>query len=283
MKYFDQALLSNHFRMLSSFCRLSRETLDEAINALLADSFISIETMTPDDFYNQVDSTLKSFIQRTTSEFINSVDYIADMFRSNQLEHLFLSNWMISFSTAAENYVLSSTPRSYNNNTCICASSMNNSCWWSMNFRQRNETFMSLLGFVGGCLPVDGLQLSTLQCLYDGSCLERIRSLILPSKQAFFLPPLKTSVETRFPPDITLVNTMIKELFVEKWSNQSNYSMYYDACAPRTCRYSYSKRSPASYVVTTFFGIYGGVTICLRMLILAAFKLIDGIQAHRNE
>jgi hypothetical protein len=80
--------------------------------------------------------------------------------------------------------------------------------------------------------------------------------------------PLDLSVVTRFVPISSVsFGTLIDELFIETWQNTSNYSNYFSICAPLTCRYTYIERNSVLYMLTTFLGLYGGLTVGLKFLI----------------
>ena len=121
------------------------------------------------------------------------------------------------------------------------------------------------LGLAIGCLPIYGLRQSTLKCLYNSTCLKGMASFFRISA---VLDPLDASVYSRFTPvSSVLTGTLIDELFIEMWQNTSNYSSYFAACAPSTCRYTYEQRSDAIYMLTTFLGLYGGLTVGLKFVI----------------
>jgi len=88
------------------------------------------------------------------------------------------------------------------------------------------------LGFVPGCLPIDRLRQSTLECLFDEICLNELNTLINFSMSIL---PLDSSRSTRFSPNMTLIGSIIDERFVDSWENSSNYSKYFAACAPSIC------------------------------------------------
>jgi hypothetical protein len=121
------------------------------------------------------------------------------------------------------------------------------------------------VGLVLGCLPIYGLHLSTLQFLYDSTCLNRLTDF------AYYwdIPdPLNISLITRFNPISSVsFGTLIDELFIETWQNTSNYSDYFSICAPLTCRYTCIERTSTLYMLTTFLGLYGGLTFGLKFVV----------------
>jgi hypothetical protein len=121
------------------------------------------------------------------------------------------------------------------------------------------------IGLVYGCLPIYGLRLSTLECLYNYTCLKTLANFIDSS----YIPnPLNISIYTRFTPVSSIpIGTLIDELFIEIWQNTSNYSDYFSVCAPLTCQHTYMERNNAIYMLTTFLGLYGGLTIGLKFVV----------------
>ena len=110
-----------------------------------------------------------------------------------------------------------------------------------------------------------GLRFSSLACFYNATCLEELANFIGSTS---IFQPLNYSVETRFNSNLSIaIDTLIAELFIETWTNSSNYSSYYSTCAPFTCEYSYTKRNNALYIITTILGLYGGLTVGLKSVI----------------
>jgi hypothetical protein len=122
----------------------------------------------------------------------------------------------------------------------------------------------SVSGFVVGCFPVESLLQSTLECLFDSSCLENIRTFI-PSSNITGVYALNTS-QTRFAPN-TFIEIIINNLFVEKWLMKPSFSNYYAQCAPILCTYTILKRKDSLYVLTKLLGLYGGLTATLSLCV----------------
>ena len=60
------------------------------------------------------------------------------------------------------------------------------------------------------------------------------------------------------------VKSIVDQLTIEKWINTTNYTLYYEKCAPTSCSYSYSEGFGPIYIVTMLISPYGGLTMVLR-------------------
>ncbi|CAF4685569.1 unnamed protein product [Rotaria sp. Silwood2] len=192
---------------------------------------------------------------------------------------MFMTTWEIAFTTAAENYIVATIPRSYNNDTCSCAALSSPSCWRPLDF-VLNNGIITIPGFVGGCLPVDGLRQSTLECLFDSACLIMLSTLL---NSSMVPPSLNASIVTQFPYLTTTIGSIIDELFVEEWINTSNFSAYYQECSPHLCRVTLNENNNVIYMITTLLGFYSGLTLCLRFIILRSFLAFKTVRYLRQK
>lgn len=122
-------------------------------------------------------------------------------------------------------------------------------------------------GFYSGCSSIYSVRLSTLECFYNSTCLNQtIQSLA----QNFQAPTFETNVlsmnHTRFFPKMNMSDA-IDNLLIDVWNVNIKYSEYYKTCNPSYCLYTYTMRGELSYVVTTILGIFGGITVFLRVTI----------------
>ncbi|CAF1217827.1 unnamed protein product [Didymodactylos carnosus] len=123
-----------------------------------------------------------------------------------------------------------------------------------------------------GCSVVDALLLSAFECYFDRTCLNTITSSVknrtalnitaLDSSH-LFLSSINTSVET-----------IVDRLFVERLVNASNYSAYFQQCAPTECVYSFNQHPNWIDILTTVIGLYGGLTAVLKVLIPTLITLV---------
>ena len=281
----DQPLLSTYFRMLSSMCELSKETVKNATNTFLSSGFISVTILGRSSFEDRVKSSVNALIQQTPMSFRRTLQFTRDSFRANQLEDLFMSSWKPALTTSSDINIEARIPLSFNNGTCMCATSMLSSCWRPLVFVMNSSTTgisstITLPGLIGGCLPLDGLRMSTLECFFDSTCLatlgKQLNSTMVPGQ-------LNISVSTRFPPTTTTLGSMIDELFVEQWSNASNYSSYYQMCSPRACYYKRVEGNSLVYIITFLLGLYGGLTTTIRLVVSQGLRWFRHMRLTRLE
>ncbi|CAF3635148.1 unnamed protein product [Rotaria sp. Silwood1] len=138
-----------------------------------------------------------------------------------------------------------------------------------------------LPGLVVGCLPMEGLRMSTLECFFSSSCISTILTyleyyiqmdgsppidFVPPTVLPLTISPLNDSIPSRFSKNTT-IGTLIDEYFLEDWTYEISYENYFAACAPSHCNFDYVTRNNILYVATSVFGLYGGLTIGLRFII----------------
>ncbi|CAF0949105.1 unnamed protein product [Adineta steineri] len=268
----DRKILSTEFRLLSILCSLAMDTIEQQIKMFSSRELISMEALTHHSFQTQINSIMNSFIVETPTKFRRIHKYIIEMFRANQLQSMFYTNWNLRSSTPKDGYYMLTSPILYNESGQSCSCDIMSTCTRSLLTNlQKTENFS---GLVIGCLPVYGLRLSTLECFYNSTCLQRLATFLnssddpSPLNSSYVLPPLNISLYSRFTPiSSTTIGTLIDELFIETWYNTSNYSSYFSSCAPLTCHYSYEKRNSVLYMITTYLGLFGGLAVGLKYVV----------------
>jgi transcriptional regulator CtsR len=61
---------------------------------------------------------------------------------------------------------------------------------------------------------------------------------------------------------------------IEKWNVSRIYERYYNECQPAQCNYTVETRNDIVYIVTTLFGIAGGLTTVLKLVVPHMVKFI---------
>jgi hypothetical protein len=187
--------------------------------------------------------------------------------------------------------VMRHVPRIFANSTCHCA--VSSDCHEPLRI---GPPHLNLPGLKIGCLPIDGLRMSTLECYFSDACINDILSHLqyyaamngsLPTNFVKSTKPsdysftsLNSSIDTKFPSN-TSIGDLINNSFIEEWNAKMSYENYFTQCAPKTCRYTYSHRNEITHVLTSLLSFYGGLTLGWRMIIWFMVKKYKKIR-ERN-
>ena len=116
---------------------------------------------------------------------------------------------------------------------------------------------------MAGCLPMESLKQSTLECLYNKSCIN-----ILAIQPNISRPgPLK-KYSSRFSPNVTIGSMFDESLFIESWKNTSSFEDYFTLCAPRSLTYTYEGRYRIASIFTICVSAFGGLVILWQLITL---------------
>ena len=250
------------FLVLRSLCALSQLLIKTAIQYSLATSVFTFDAPPESLFFSRVESdliTLKNY--HMTSSILNLTREVS---HAGQYLSIFASNWMYTLSSSEAHQPIFMQPVLYENCSCTTSSA----CIKPMSLN--NQLIPS---FVHGCLPLESILRSTLACLYNSTCVNQINighSVIAP------LNPLLLS---RFSMNTT-VSDLAAESFVEEWASNISYSNFFDKCHPSYCQFSITGRHDLLYILTSFLGLYGGMTTVLYFLVPLLISLAEKV-IHR--
>ncbi|CAF4055871.1 unnamed protein product [Adineta steineri] len=271
----DLQLLSIQFRILASLCSLAQQSIDNDTSEFLSNKLVTLEAVSFSLFQAQIDSLTAAFIVQTPDKFRRTQSYIYERFRANQLLTIPETNWQIAFTTAAYNYVIATVPRTSFGNNYSCITSLNS--FSRSLYIDANSNTTLLPGVVAGCLPIDGIRLSTLECFFDSNCILNLTSVASTRTTTIWIAkPLNASTPTIYPSN-TLIGSLVDSLFVEDWGIKSNYSSYFASCAPYSCSYKYIDHNTILYIITTLLGLYGGLTVVLSFTIWYGWRMYQKI------
>lgn len=275
-----RASASGLFQLLAAFCSHANRSVHDALDDFYYQTLLTTDVLLPISFKDQV--TIKSEFVRTST--INSVLRLLQIVRTtthaNELKTVLqTSKLSLKQNVADDVFHLVEADISFfyvDSTECKCKSNRNCSmptAFFDINQIQLSQTIVpfewiqpvaNLNGFFVGCNPIESLLQSTLECLFDSSCLATIGTFI-PSTNIIAVRPLNTS-QTRFAMNMS-IETIINDLFIENWSTQQSFSNYFSQCAPIQCTYTTVQDNNALYVLTKLLGIYGGLTAALRFCV----------------
>jgi hypothetical protein len=78
--------------------------------------------------------------------------------------------------------------------------------------------------------------------------------------------PLNASLPSLYSVNST-IEELVDNLMIEEWNVSTMYETYYNECQPIQCSYTIERRNNIVYIVTTLFGIAGGLITVLRLII----------------
>lgn len=117
---------------------------------------------------------------------------------------------------------------------------------------------------MAGCLPFDSLRQSTLECLYDQSCVNVLTLQPQLSRPSALDASASASTST-FLINETVESMFDRSLFLETWKHTSHYDKYFAACAPQSLYYSYEGRFHMATICTICVGAFGGLVIAWQL------------------
>jgi len=130
---------------------------------------------------------------------------------------------------------------------------------------------------MAGCLPLDSMRQSTLECLYNQSC---INSISLRPKLS---QPKALNVSlSRFSFNSTIGSIFDESLFVESWKNESSFENYFAACAPRSLSYTYESRFHLGTILTISLSAFGGLIMAWQLITPAFVKIFKLIKKQKR-
>ena len=126
-------------------------------------------------------------------------------------------------------------------------------------------SFIQIPGLYVGCMPLESIMESTLECFYDKNCL----SLLFNTTN---IQPLNSSVNSVFSID-TKIRILIEELFIESFSSTKDFASFFNQCQPNKCTYSYNARGDAAFIITTILSLIGGLFVALKIVATFIVKI----------
>lgn len=285
----DRPILSKHHQILAKLCLDISALVTDAIITLNQTSLITASAISRAAFESRVKVILIQLGPAAADNFHRIFSFMIELARNTLAPTAFNTDWLLEYRNSSSSYLLRGVPRTFRNSTCNCL--ISETCQESL---QVGPLDLVLPGLYVGCLPIDGLRMSTLECFYSSSCFATIINFLeyyiqpdgsppvnftIPKVPAISITSLNSSTPSRFPPNTQIV-TLIDNLFIERWSNTSVYENYFAICAPKVCRYQYVVRNSLLYVATSLLSFYGGLTISLRFIIWNGLRIYQTMKTY---
>ncbi|CAF0902185.1 unnamed protein product [Adineta steineri] len=264
-----QGTIFSHFQALRSLCNLVKDFVNDAQQQYLVSSIVSTLMTDFDLFEKQTNASLIDFQLTLPNSFNNSLQMIRGLMQSNGFVSAYSTNWYYITKNIYLSGVLFLKPQYYGSDMCNCATL--STC------TQSSTPFIK--GYLVGCTPLESLLQSTLQCLYEQSCINLLTTYLNMSLSNHLVPLNKS--ETHFSSDDT-VNSIVQQMFVETCSSNKSYNQFFEQCKPDYCSVTILEPGSFIIVITTILGLYGGLTTFLKLvvpfLVFSIYKLVRKYQ-----
>ncbi|UJR12528.1 hypothetical protein I4U23_016703 [Adineta vaga] len=261
------------FQALGQLCRLSQNTVNTSLTKFGQNNFITSHIISPSEFHFRTETIFEQFKFSISQQFMETFKLIQLTNYGNQLGTVFSSNWEFRIRNSPDNYqmlvnnpgqTISALTMSQIYNDCSCGIQTNCSALsYRIAFAYPSPANVEMPGFHTGCLFFDSLLQSTLACLYNRSCLSFMQTYLYHSK------PIKANIlkySSLSPPD-TKIETLLNQLFVSQWFQNTSFDHYFDECRPQSCQYSYLIQYNTIYVITMLIALFGGLTNGLHIFV----------------
>ncbi|CAF1007699.1 unnamed protein product [Adineta steineri] len=263
--YTLQGTIFTHFQTLLALCNLAKDFVSDAQQQYLASSVISTYISDVDLFETETNASLANFRTTMSTSFVNSLQMIRGLIQGNGLVSAYSTNWYPFTYRIDSGETIYFKPQYYGSDRCNCATSA--TC------TQPSTPFID--GYLVGCTPLEALLQSTIECLYEQSCVDLLGiylNMSLPNSSI----SLKKN-ETRFSSTNT-TDSIVQQMFVETCSSNVSYNQYFEQCKPDSCSVTLFESGSFIIVVTTILGLYGGLTTFLKLvipfLVFSTYKLL---------
>jgi hypothetical protein len=256
------------FQALSGFCDLINRTISDSLTRFYSNQYVSA-SVTPSHIF---ETQTQSFIDQFMSSMINSFLLFLSMTQGTTEGNSLLSGKGTNFNVhiANDSSAIVLTQKNYGNCSCDYSSACITECH-IIKYPDYINLFQ-VPGFYIGCYVIESLLQSTLQCFYNQNCIDILLSY-MPSSPGMDVRALNSSLSNKYFENST-INQVLDKLMIEQWNPLSMYDRYYNECQPIQCTYTVEARNDVIYIVTTLFGIAGGLVTILKLVVPQSVKLI---------
>ncbi|CAF5215947.1 unnamed protein product, partial [Rotaria magnacalcarata] len=170
-------------------------------------------------------------------------------------------------------------------NSCSCRTHINCVQPESIYSSAINSSHWMMPGLNIGCSIIDTIQNSTLQCLYNQTCVDLLELFIqrIPERLSnnTNVTALNSMLHTRYPPDTSILR-MSDQLFFQEGLIEISYVEFYKQCAPNYCSYTHEKHSNFLVIISRILALWGGLTLSFGFIAPCIVRLWFQINTYRR-
>jgi hypothetical protein len=264
---------------INRLCLLAEDSIQNDVQAFLASSMLVYQLIPRTQFEKQMAVTLHQVQTATPIAFARTLDLLRTMFQANALLDIYLIGWDFTIANDAvgANATFLSVPR-YHQNECSCVTTRACTSPAQLIFKRNDTSYYTIEGIVLGCFVLETILRSSLSCFYSIRCIIELRNAkIIEEYFPFYTVNWSLALNTtskRFSINDT-IETLAYNMFIESWTNNVSYEMFFEACMPKECTYSYHVRFDILEMITTFLSVFSGLSLGLRLLVPCLISVVE--------
>ena len=270
-------LAPSFFHSLASYCIAASSYIEESLISFYATSFIADQALASKIFAEQANAIFNTFKSTATRSFTHDLAVISNVTRTNAIISSKGTNFELYLEGVYPSYSflyrfvphVIFTGSTYS----ICFCLPNIQCFVPLSVYSDDPYNIYIVanipGLFTGCLLDDGILHSNLACMFSQPCVDFMYSWLNKTTV--------NAVEVRnlrhFDPNST-VGDILNQLFVDRWNYSTSHRVFYQQCKPARCTYTLVEHNAFWLILTTVFGIIGGLMKTLQILVP---RLVQGV------
>ena len=166
--------ISSHLQFIAGLCQQSIAHINDTINSFMSSSLVTSHLLSQSSFDARITNLLKQTRTNAPTVIVRTLDLIRTINHGNALLTVYGNNYRLDARQNRTSYysTLLTKPVVYNETTaCSCA--LHPKCLTRATFT--TPDVVQIKGFYMGCVPSEALLSSTLECFFDGQCINLIR------------------------------------------------------------------------------------------------------------
>ncbi|CAF2998729.1 unnamed protein product [Rotaria sp. Silwood2] len=219
-----------------------------------------------------------------SSRLTRILELIQSITHGNTLISSYLLNWYWPLNNNS-NQTLVRAHAVTLNNSCSCGTLINCVQPGAIYSSAMNSSHWMMHGLKLGCSIVDTIRHSTLQCLYNQTCIDLLQFFVqrIPERleNVTNITALDSMLDTRYPLD-TNISKISYQSFFEGGVLEISYAKFYKQCAPNYCSYTFEKHNNYLVIISRILALWGGLTLSFGFLVPCIVRLWFKINTYRQ-
>ena len=259
---------------LALLCQTAHESIYDGHRTFNSTQLITTSLRSRDEFNEIVHVLIENFRSQIIANENRTARIVSMNIAYNRFMSALRTNFHAAYDPLIDIFIVHNDIYPRENSTCDCRLE-GNRCTYPASISR-----FKIPGLKAGCMPLESIRQSTLECFYSQFCINKLLSSSYYSNIS--KPKALRLSQSKFSSNLTIGQMFDEYLFVESWQNTSNYEVYFNACAPRSLTYSYQGPTGLGSALLRCMDASGGVAIIWALLIPLIIKLCQFIQWNQS-